>query len=173
MKRTLWTTLILLILLTACAPAEPELAPGFPEASSTPPPSAIEPTAATRVSLTPQDSSAASAVIILGQEGGIAGVQNEWTIYGDGRIVTNNGDELMVEPEEVTALLETIEQAGFFDLEQPEAADICCDFFTFTLTIKSGELEKRIVMSEGDPSIPQALSETLAAVQELILSASG
>lgn len=119
----------------------------------------------------PEPEESESPVIVLRQEGGIAGVENGWTIYGDGRIVTNSGDEIQVEPEEVTEALVTIEQTGFFNLEQREPSDICCDFFTYTLLVRSDDSENIVVISEGDPNIPRALSEALAAVQDLILSA--
>lgn len=99
-------------------------------------------------------------------------MENEWTVYENGRIVTMSGEELQVEPEEVTATLAAIEQAGFFDLEQTEPSDICCDFFTYTLIVQNEDLEKVVVISEGDPNFPQALSDSFAAVQVLILSAS-
>jgi hypothetical protein len=172
MKSPLYVMLVLLLLLPACVPREPEAAPTPPVASPTRLLSPVDPTATKESSLSPDPSESETAVIVLHQEGGLAGVENEWSIHADGRVLTNSGAELQVESEKVTELLETIEQAGFFDLERPEPANVCCDFFTFTLTVRNGESENVVVISEGDPSIPEGLSTALAAVQELILSAS-
>lgn len=108
------------------------------------------------------------AVILLGQEGGFAGVMNTWVIFPDGRVVDKSGAEFQVKPELVAGLLETIDQSGFYSLSQPKPSDVCCDFFTYTLIASEGSQRNAITLSEADPNMPESLLLTIRAVQELI-----
>ena len=102
------------------------------------------------------------------QEGGFAGVDLTWSIYENGLIVTPAGEELSVAPAVVDELLEIITQSGFFEIVQSKSSNICCDFFTYTLTVSTGEQNNVITLSDGDPNKPAGLSEAISAVQQVI-----
>jgi hypothetical protein len=107
-------------------------------------------------------------VIIFHQEGGFAGVDLTWSIYGNGLIVTPDGEEISVAPAVVDELLEIIEQTGFFEFVQPKPSNICCDFFTFTLAVTNGDLNNVITYNGGDTNIPAGIAEAVSAVQQVI-----
>jgi hypothetical protein len=107
-------------------------------------------------------------VIIFHQEGGFAGVDLTWSIYDNGLIVTPAGEELSVAPAIVEELLEIITQTGFFEIVQPKTSNICCDFFTYTLTVSTGNLNNTITFTDGDPNAPPGLTKAVSAVQQLI-----
>jgi len=189
---------LLMMVLTACAapssePAAPlavataigplqENPPARVTATASPTPSltatTVSPTplpaAFSTPSLSPDDISGehpeetGQPVIVFHQEGGFAGVDLTWTIYDNGLIVTPDDQELSVAPADINELLKTIEATGFFELGQPKPANICCDFFTFTLSVSDGDLNNVITVNDGDPNKAAGLSEAVSAVQQLI-----
>jgi hypothetical protein len=106
--------------------------------------------------------------IVFSREGGLAGIMQTWEIYADGRTVRDDSAEWQVAPDMVSELLDTIEQAGFFELEPPKTTDICCDFFTYTITVLDGVREKTVIFSEGDPDLAPGLQSVVAAILEFI-----
>ncbi|MCI0394380.1 MAG: hypothetical protein L0332_15435 [Chloroflexi bacterium] len=109
------------------------------------------------------------AVIFFSQEGGFAGIMESWTIYADGRVVKSTGDTWQVTPQAVSDLQMTIERTGFFDLPATtRPANICCDFFTYSLAVTYNGQTNVVVMSDGDPNMPQAMRDAVTAVQLFI-----
>lgn len=108
------------------------------------------------------------AVIYFSQEGGFAGVMNHWFIYPDGTIVNSAGQTNQVAPEDVTVALDTVERSGFYDLNQPKPSDVCCDFFHYTLIARDGNQSNAVSLSEGEPDLPAAFSESVAAMLTLV-----
>lgn len=116
---------------------------------------------------------AGEPVIILQQEGGYAGVMQTWAIYADGHILTEQNSSCRAEPESISDLQTMAEESGFFEMSFTQASAICCDFFTYTLTIQSGDMVNTVVVSEGDPKMPQELRELLFSVQQTVNSCNG
>ena len=156
---------------TTCATVTPVAPPLLPTATTVLLPTH---TRSTPPTLSAEDAAggateeAGEPVIIFNQTGGFAGVDLTWSIYANGLIVTPDGEELSVDPASVDELLEIITQAGFFELVQPKPGNICCDFFTFTLTVNNGDMENVITYNDGDPNKPAGLSEAVSAVQQML-----
>jgi hypothetical protein len=104
-------------------------------------------------------------VILFQLEGGIAGTVQNWKSYRKGRVYDQQENECQVEPESILELLKLAEDKAFFKMSFEETPNFCCDFFTFTLSVRSDELENFVRVSDGDPNMPDELRELIAAVQ--------
>lgn len=100
------------------------------------------------------------------------GIMQSWAISPGGQVVTEQNGTCQVDPERLSDIQTAAVESGFFEMSLPEAAAICCDFFTYTLTIHSGNMVNTVVVSEGDPKLPQDLRELIASVQQTISSCS-
>jgi hypothetical protein len=108
-------------------------------------------------------------VIQFQRSGGLAGVMESWLIYSDGRVVSNQGKTVSVTSQQVSELLQKIEQLGFFALPaRYMPLNKCCDLFEYTLSVQMAEKTHQVVFYDFDPEVPQALWEIMAAVQALI-----
>jgi hypothetical protein len=112
-------------------------------------------------------------VIIFQQEGGLMGMMQTWVIYDNGQVLTEENADCQVEIESISYVQTAAEESGFFDMSFSDAPAICCDFFTFTLMIRSGDMMNTVVVSEGDPKMPQELRELLTSVQQTVNSCNG
>jgi hypothetical protein len=110
------------------------------------------------------------AVITFHLSGGLAGVDQTWTIYPDGRWVDPKGGEHTVDAAQVTALLDDIETLGFFDMKDSYGQfSQCNDCFTYTLTVSSGGKVKTITTKEGAKDTPPELVQILAKINALVI----
>lgn len=177
MKRLLLlTTLIAALVLAACSPA------GQPPATSQPTdePTEISATPVLTASNTvtpvaePSPTLPAGAVIVLSQSGGLAGVMNTWMIYADGQVVYNDSQQLTVEPAVVEEALRLLDEANFFTLNMTKPSDVCCDFFTFTLTAQAedGRMNS-ITISEGDAQMTDSLRQAIQHILDAVGSTAG
>lgn len=156
MKLMPWITLFFLFALTGCRV----------ETAHAPDPTELQ----TRVEMTPAETPtrdlAPNTAVIFHQAGGIAGIEQEWIIYTDGRIQGPNNSEREVAPEQVEQLLDSIEATGFFELNGtylPE--DTCCDRFFYTITVVNGSQVHTVKTLDGTPDMPEALQQTLNILQ--------
>ena len=109
------------------------------------------------------------AVIYYSRSGGIAGVDEQYTVYPDGRVEVNNGNSLVVAPEAVSALLTGLELAGIFSTPgytSPPGA--CADCFNYTLIVSKDGQTYTAVVQDGDIEVPQGVQEALRLVIELL-----
>lgn len=107
--------------------------------------------------------------IVLRRSGGIAGVRQEWTLAGDGRIVDADGGERRVEAEAVAALVRQAEDAGFLDLQlQVPRNSACRDCFTYRLTVRSGNRSNTVAFEDAQEGVPPAVLDLTAAVLALV-----
>ncbi len=107
--------------------------------------------------------------LIYKRSGGFAGLDEQFTIYRDGRISSNDGRERRVDAQEVALLLQEIEQLGFLQMEanyMPE--DSCCDRFFYELTVYSGDQAITVSTIDGAPSAPDELWQALELVQDFL-----
>ena len=107
-------------------------------------------------------------LIVFQQEGGFAGLDITWRIYSDGRV--EEEDEIIGELDQnaLLLLMDKIDGSGFFDLDLEESENICCDFFTFTITVVDGDRVNSITISEADPNMPPGLEEVIRSVLQLV-----
>jgi hypothetical protein len=111
------------------------------------------------------------AVIIFRRSGGIAGVDEPWKIYPDGRIEGPDNQQQQVEPAKVQALLEMIQNAGFFELDNSYLArNNCCDRFTYEITVQLEDKIKTVTAGEASPAQPEQLSKVIGAINELLIA---
>ena len=118
------------------------------------------------------ESVAADSVIIYQREGGFTGGTQKWTIHPDGRVQQDPGEnQLTVSPDRVIDLLAMTAGAGFSDMQDSYIPDDnCCDQYTYTITIKSGDLERTVQTSDGSDH-PEQLTAVLVAIEDLISAA--
>lgn len=152
---------ILVILAAGCGPA-PDGVPTQESPRSTPP---------ARVATLPsaQDASEGKlgeAVIVFSRSGGIAGISNRWTIYANGRITDEAGQEYLVPSSEVDELLAAINDSGFFEAEMPpRKLGFCADCFTYALIVESEGRTAQIRFTDADTDIPQEIRELFGRIQ--------
>ena len=110
----------------------------------------------------------AGVLIIFRQEGGFAGLDITWRIYNDGRI--EQDDEIIGELDQnaLLLLMDKIDGSGFYDMDLAEPENICCDFFTFTITVLDGDRANSITISEADPAMPPGLEDVIRLVLQLV-----
>ncbi|MHB0874502.1 MAG: hypothetical protein ACYC5O_00505 [Anaerolineae bacterium] len=158
--------LMLLALLAAIALAGCGATPvAAPAPTATPLPESTATTAATvGAAATGED-----AVIEYRRSGGIAGVNESWTIYGDGQVVDVGGVETHVDAAAVAAVLEQAQAAGFYDqkLSIPKMS-ACRDCFSYQLAIRAGGQENRAAFEDTQEDVSPAMWDLLAAVQGLV-----
>jgi hypothetical protein len=109
------------------------------------------------------------AVLIYKRSGGFAGLEEGYTIYGDGRISSNTGQELQVEAQAVERLLDEVKESGFFEMAgdyMPE--DSCCDRFAYELSVFDGQDYFTVSTVDAAPGVPDELWLVLDKVQQFI-----
>lgn len=105
------------------------------------------------------------AIIVFQRSGGIAGLDENWIIYSEGRLVSAEGKEWQVDPREIAILASGIEELGFLDLRDSYLEwNSCCDRFSYTLTLKTAGSKKTVTWIDANPEIPV----NLLAIQERI-----
>ena len=153
------TTLLIGFLLAACAtpPA------GAPEASETALPLGATATAP------PKSELPAEAAIIYRRSGGIAGREETWTIYPDGRVTKTlqpQGEKVWQVPAtDVAALLSRLDELGFFALSGSYMPlDTCCDRITYDIEARSGTQVNHVVTLDAAPNVPDKLWQAIDAL---------
>jgi hypothetical protein len=111
----------------------------------------------------------AGAVVVFRREGGIAGLSEQWTIFADGRVQDADGNNYEIEPAAVTAMLATIESAGFMELDNSSPpANLCCDRFVYALAVRLGDRVHTMQTVDGAEEVPEGLMSALNAVQSIV-----
>ncbi|MEM7111634.1 MAG: hypothetical protein AAF614_04330 [Chloroflexota bacterium] len=109
------------------------------------------------------------AVIVYRRSGGFAGVNEEWRIYENGRVVDIDGNEWQLAPEQVTSLITVTQTLGFNDMRTNYVPQgYCCDHFMYDLIVNQGDRIHRVTTADGVSGVPEALGELLAATTVLI-----
>lgn len=109
------------------------------------------------------------AVLVYHRSGGIAGIDEVWTINSDGRITKDRGGEWQAPAEQVTALLQAIDELGFFNMQASYMpADTCCDRFSYELAVRNEGQERQVITMDGAPGTPEAFWQILTEVQRFL-----
>jgi hypothetical protein len=167
MKKMLCIMLIgaaLSLLLAGCGGAEETAAPPLSAPLQEAAPAAEEPTLDLQIEGTP--------LLILRRSGGFAGQEDEWWLYGDGRIINHRDNQVQqVAAAEVTTLHQDMLNGGFFNLAPDYMpADPCCDRFTYEVTLIEGENRHTVVTMDDTESTPDLLRESLRRITTLLVS---
>lgn len=177
MKRLFLGLMLILFIAAACTPALPvdnemgETAAAtetaVPAPTETITPTDVPPGIETRTPSEP--SSLSDTVIIYNRSGGFAGLQQEWTIYADGRIVLPDGSQKQIDPTQVQAVFDTIATANFQSLKASYVPkDTCCDRFTHVITVQTGSEAHTVTTIDQAPDEPAALTAVLQTINELV-----
>ena len=160
---------LLIIVLAGCAtlPAE------APAPTDTPAPSA---TPAATATTPPKSELPGEAVIVYKRSGGIAGLDEIWTIYPDGNVAhaehyLGEGPERLYQADvaEVAALVDTLETLGFFALTGNYLPlDTCCDRITYDIEARSGDLINHVVTLDAAPNTPPELWQAIDALNAFV-----
>jgi len=113
----------------------------------------------------------AEPMIVFQRSGGFAGITEQWSIYAYGKITKDTGEELSVDPAQVTALLEAIQAAGFFDMKASSGIgklSNCKDCYTYQLTVNSAEKANTITVQQGAKDIPETFWNVIKQINDLI-----
>ncbi|MDX1416142.1 MAG: hypothetical protein R3293_18235 [Candidatus Promineifilaceae bacterium] len=143
---------------------ETEMETTTPAATSSPPPTKVQlPTPAAAATPEPPVDAALTnsedeVLLVYKRSGGYAGLNEEFTVSGSGRISAKDGREWQVDAHQVDQLLQEIEALGFYDLApQYKTKDPCCDHITFELTVNSGDRLHTVSGVSGAPGAPDQL----------------
>ena len=166
---------LLIVALAGCAtlPAEAPSPTDTPAATETPAPTA---TLAATATTPPKSEVPAEAVIVYKRSGGIAGLDEMWTIFPDGNVTfaahaQGEGPEMMyqVDAAEVTDLLDNLETLGFFTLTgNYKPLDTCCDRITYEIEARSGDLINHVVTLDAAPGTPPELWQAIDALNAFV-----
>ena len=113
----------------------------------------------------------AEPVIVFQRSGGFAGKTEQWSFYAYGKITKDTGEELSVDPAQVTALLEAIQAAGFFGMKASSGIgkfSNCKDCYTYQLTVNSTEKANTITVQQGAKDVPEAFWTLINQINSLI-----
>jgi hypothetical protein len=109
------------------------------------------------------------AVIVFTQTGGFAGFDDTWVFYPDGQVTFNGVEQSPLTPERINEAVTELETLGFFEMTHiTKPGTFCCDFFDYTLAVQTQDNQNFVSFSDGNPDLPQELSDALAVIRELI-----
>ena len=128
----------------------------------------IRPTPTEETTMIPEAST--GPVIIVKRSGGLAGLEDQWTIYADGTVEGAITTENPLSTELIAGIVTKAETGGFFDLEDEYIDDgHCCDFFNYEVTINLADgRSKTITTVEQTPSQPPILTEIINDINFLL-----
>jgi len=154
----------LLLFLVGC---EPTLFEVLPEGSPTP--------VGTKSTPLPGETpvSEGSPLIVFRRSGGLMGVSESWVIYEDGRVAFQEemkGESATgeVEAQDLAGLLGLIEETSFFsfgDSYMPQ--NICCDRFSYEITLFQDGQSKRVTTMDGAEA-PEGLWTIIGELNKLL-----
>lgn len=127
----------------------------------------IEPTST--VASTPTVSP--NTAVVFKRSGGLAGLNEQWTIFANGRVETNTATQPQLSAEDVSQLLSSLATTGFFELDNtylPE--DTCCDRFLYEITAVQETTFHSVTTLENTPDMPEALQQSLRLIQNLLFT---
>ncbi len=160
MKRSIFLSILGVIFLAGCAAgAEPSTA--------TPP---AEPET---IDAKPTTKAAFSEVrITLTRSGGIAGIQESWTISADGQATAPGGLRKRLTPEAVTNVIQELEALGFFELDENYLPrDSCCDRIIYELNVSIDGKVYQVKALEAEESTPPAFWQAAEVIRKTVETA--
>jgi hypothetical protein len=142
---------IISVLLSGCAVETAHAPEVEPEQTPTPAPTATF---------------TSNTAVIFKRSGGFAGLNEQWTIFTDGRIETNSPTQPQLSAEAVEQLLNSLESSGFFELDNTYLPDdTCCDRFFYEITAVQNSTFHTVTTLDATPDMPEALQQALRLIQ--------
>lgn len=97
------------------------------------------------------------------------GTHERWEVYADGRAVREDGVEVYLEPEALMLLMQQIEQAGFFGMEDVYLpSDPGQGGVVYALSVRTDGGMKTVVVADGAPGEPPALVDLIQRIEGLV-----
>ena len=103
--------------------------------------------------------------------GGIAGIDETWTLASDGIVTRPDGSLAMADPADLAVLQVAIAEAGFFSLDDeylPE--DPCCDRLEYRISLTQGDAGHSVTTLD-DADAPQGLFDVIDAFLTVMANA--
>jgi hypothetical protein len=111
---------------------------------------------------------AEGATVTFQRSGGLAGKTEQWTIYLDGRVLSNKGTAHVL-PGDVAQLVADLSSLGIFNLKDSYGGlNVCKDCFTYTISISVDNKTKTITTTDGAPNTPAELGKILTLINDFI-----
>lgn len=169
--KTTFAALIASAALAACsaAPTPPQPTPAPSPVPATPAPTRPAPTATPAPTAPPgRGAPTDGASIVYVRSGGIAGATVKWSIFADGRVVTDKGEERRVDPAKVADALSRLEALKVFELDGAGVPGPGCpDCFKYTVTVSIGGKTATFSTFDAAPNTPPAVTQILQIVSNL------
>ena len=111
------------------------------------------------------------AIIVYQRSGGFAGVDEQWSLYADGRISDNKGNQKVVEGAQITALIDELKTAGVLEMKDSMGSGIsnaCKDCFTYTITVNIDGKTKKIITQDNTKGVPEAFWNVIKKLNNLV-----
>ncbi len=129
---------------------------------------ACQPTTPT-VQLPPLSAPSGLPLIVYERVNGESGSYERWEIYADGWVVHGDATEGYLDPEALMVLMEQVEQAGFFEMEDlylPNDPDSGGTIYALSIRTEGGM--KTVVATDGAPGEPPALVDLIRRMDGLV-----
>ncbi|MCL4870275.1 MAG: hypothetical protein KJ063_15025 [Anaerolineae bacterium] len=102
---------------------------------------------------------------VFSQEGGFAGIKQEWVIDRRGRVTQNGVEVQQLTEGEISDLYQILLDNNFFTLAPTyKAEEICCDFFTYRLTVTANGQDTTAIAIGEPPETPEWLWNCLVPI---------
>lgn len=112
-----------------------------------------------------------NTAVVFKRSGGLAGLNEQWTIFTNGRVETNTATQPQLSAEDVSQLLSSLATTGFFELDNTYLPDdTCCDRFLYEITAVQETTFHSVTTLENTPDMPEALQQSLRLVQNLLFA---
>lgn len=111
-------------------------------------------------------------LLIFQRTGGFAGLEDEWWLFGDGRIVNQRDNQVQqVDGNEVMALHQDMLNGDFMNLSaEYMPATIDENRFVYTVTLIDGENRHTVTTMDEAENAPDLLRESLRRITTLLVS---
>ncbi len=108
---------------------------------------------------------AADAVLRFQRSGGLAGTNESWVLYQDGRLVDPQGNERQLGQAGVNTVMQAVDAAGFFNLNSQYGTAPGSDAYTYTITIQRNGQVHSVTTFDNAIGTPPALTTLLNTLQ--------
>lgn len=112
----------------------------------------------------------AGAKITFTRDGGFAGTNDKWTVYGDGRFSPSGGPDKDVELTSLAKLLARLQEIGFFSVHYaPDPFSPCADCYTYTLSVTYQNRTNQISWQDGDADLPETIERMSSLIMDFFI----
>ena len=111
-------------------------------------------------------------LIVYRRSGGLAGLNETWTIYADGRVQYQGGPAApskQLTPDQLNVLIDAVRASDFFSLNGSYVpANSCCDRFLYEITVTLDGRTQTVRTLDAAPDEPAALSKLRGTLNSIL-----